>query len=128
MRAEFNRETRRDALKRSGGLCEASGARYGLAEDVRCNAPLSYGVDFDHDVPDALSGLNDLDNCRAVCKACHLWKTSKTDVPQIRKADRQRAKKDGTWVGKSSGPKLKSRGFSSSRLWQPLSTRDNSDD
>lgn len=112
MRAEFNRATRQAALKRSGGLCEASGTRYGLAEGLRCNQALS-GAEFDHDVPDALAGLNDLDNCRAVCKSCHRWKTSNVDVPSIRKADRIKAKREGTWVG--SGAKLRSRGFGGNR-------------
>lgn len=118
-RAEFNRKTRRDALKRSGGLCEGSGTRYGLAESVRCNAPLSFGVIFDHDVPDALAGLNDLDNCRAICTKCNKFKTGKTDIPQIRKADRQKSKNDGTWP--PSRTPLKGRGFAKrGELMHPL--------
>ena len=95
-RSQFSRATRRDALRRSGQLCEASGTRYGLAEGVRCNGPLSKGVEFDHDLPDQLGGDNSLENCRAICRACHKHKT-KGDIRQIRKADRQRDKASGAW-------------------------------
>ncbi len=89
MRAEFSKPVRRAALNRAGMVCEGSGSRYGLPEGVRCNQSLGYGVQFDHDVPDALDGLNDLDNCRAICPGCHKYKTGKNDIPQIRKAARQ---------------------------------------
>jgi hypothetical protein len=42
-RSEFSKPTKRDALKRSGQLCEAIGTKYGLDEGKRCNMPLSYG-------------------------------------------------------------------------------------
>lgn len=93
-RTEFNRETRREALKRSGLKCEASGPRYGLAEGQRCNCSLSLGVQYDHDVPDQLGGDNSLENCRAVCVQCHKIKT-RGDIQQIRKSDRQRDKRSG---------------------------------
>lgn len=95
-RAEFSRATRQDALKRSGLRCEASGIRYGLEADQRCNCHLSLGVQFDHDVPDQLGGDNSLENCRAVCVACHRIKT-RGDIKQIRKSDRQRDKHNGTY-------------------------------
>lgn len=93
-RTEFNRETRREALKRSGIKCEASGPRYGLEEGQRCNCSLSLGVQYDHDVPDQLGGDNSLENCRAVCIQCHKIKT-RGDIQQIRKSDRQRDKRSG---------------------------------
>lgn len=93
-RTEFTRETRREALKRSGLKCEASGPRYGLAEGQRCNCSLSLGVQYDHDVPDQLGGDNSLENCRAVCIQCHKIKT-RADIQQIRKSDRQRDKASG---------------------------------
>lgn len=106
-RHEFSRETRREALKRSGLKCEASGPRYGLAEGQRCNCSLSLGVQYDHDVPDQLGGENSLENCRAVCIQCHKIKT-RGDIRQIRKSDRQRDKASG--VIRSAG-KIKSPGF-----------------
>lgn len=95
-RTEFSRETRREALKRSGQRCEASGPRYGLEEGQRCNCSLTLGVQFDHDVPDQLGGDNSLENCRAVCVQCHRIKT-RGDIRQIRKSDRQRDKHNGTF-------------------------------
>lgn len=106
-RHEFNRETRREALKRSDLKCEASGPRYGLAEGQRCNCSLSLGVQYDHDVPDQLGGDNSIENCRAVCVQCHKIKT-RGDIRQIRKSDRQRDKASG--VIRSAG-KIKSPGF-----------------
>lgn len=93
-RTEFTRKTRRDALRRADGACEASGPRYSLAEGTRCNAPLSYGVEFDHDVPNELGGDNSLENCRAICIRCHKAKT-RLDIGSIRKADRARDKATG---------------------------------
>lgn len=106
-RHEFSRETRREALKRSGLKCEASGPRYGLEEGQRCNCSLSLGVQYDHDVPDQLGGDNSIENCRAVCIQCHKIKT-RGDIRQIRKSDRQRDKASG--VIRSAG-KIKSPGF-----------------
>ena len=47
-RYEFSKATKRQALQRSAGLCEAVGAVYGLKPAERCNAPLAKGVEFDH--------------------------------------------------------------------------------
>lgn len=102
-RVEFTKPTKRAALKRSGGLCEASGPRYGLPEGRRCNATLSKGIIFDHDDPDANSHDNSLDNCRCICPACNRYKTDKVDIPMIAKTVRQRDKHDGI--------KPKGRGF-----------------
>lgn len=57
---------------------------------------------YDHIVPDALTGLNDLDNCQVLCDWCDKKKTAK-DVGQIRKADRQKAKHIGAKTRKGSG-------------------------
>lgn len=95
-RTEFSRETRREALKRSGLKCEASGPRYGFSEGQRCNCSLSLGAQFDHDIPDQLGGDASLENCRAICIACHKFKT-RGDIQQIRKSDRQRDKATGAF-------------------------------
>lgn len=95
-RIEFNRATRRDALKRSGMLCEATGVRYGYEPDHRCSAPLANGVEFDHYVPFELSRDSSLDNCRAICIRCHRFATP-NDIRTIRKSDRQRDKDDGSF-------------------------------
>lgn len=122
MRAEFNQKTRKSALARAGHMCEGYGPRYGLSEGTRCCRSLKFGVRYDHCVPDALYGLNDLANCRAVCPVCHDFKTAKVDVPQIRKADRQKAKNNGTWV--KQGRPLRSQGFPKT-VWEPSGNEDN---
>jgi 5-methylcytosine-specific restriction endonuclease McrA len=80
-RAEFTTATKREALRRSGGHCEA------IVEGVRCNAPLGYGVDFDHVDADYFSKDNSLENCAAICRTCHKAKT-RQDVKKIAKSKR----------------------------------------
>lgn len=116
-RLEFSRATRREALRRSGQRCEASGDRYGYPEGHRCNADLSYGVEFDHDLPAELGGDNSLENCRAICKRCHKTKTA-GDIRQIRKADRQRDKHRGVFPRPIGNARLRSRPFPKTRNFQ----------
>ena len=88
-RKEFSIRTKREALERSGGRCEAIGTVYGLSVGARCNAPLNAGVEFDHyPVRAADGGENTLDNCVAVCRVCHRFKTRKVDAPAIAKGKR----------------------------------------
>jgi 5-methylcytosine-specific restriction endonuclease McrA len=106
MRAEFTKPTKREALKRSLGTCEARGRMYGLRSGQRCLMPLSYGVEFDHVVLDANSHDNSLENCAAVCKRCHGWKTANHDTPMAAKTVRLQDNHNG--VGKKRGwPKSK---------------------
>lgn len=102
-RAEFGSKTRKEALKRSGKVCEATGAWYGLPEGQRCTADLSLGVEYDHYILDANSKDNSLENCRAVCPKCHGWKTRNRDTPTAAKTVRQQL------MGMKTKPK--SRGF-----------------
>ena len=94
-RAEFSKPTKRDALKRSCGLCEATGAFYGLEPFQRCNMPLFHGVEFDHIILEANSHDNSLENCAAVCISCHEFKTRKRDIPTAAKTVRQQDKHTG---------------------------------
>jgi hypothetical protein len=81
-RSEFSKPTKREALKRSGGFCEAIGTVYGLEPGQRCNAPLSHGVEFDHyPVPATERDSDGLENCVACCRTCHSHKTRTFDVP-----------------------------------------------
>lgn len=91
-RAEFTKPVKRAALQRSGQCCEATGPMYGLDAGRRCNAPLAYGVEFDHIILDANSKDNSLGNCAAVCSKCHKWKTAKHDTPLAAKTLRQQDK------------------------------------
>jgi len=100
-RREFTKATRRAALARSGGLCEAVGAWYGHEPGHRCNAPLSAGVQFDHIDLDANSKDNSLENCAAVCIPCHAFKTAKIDTPKAAKTLRQQDKARGISKPKS---------------------------
>lgn len=93
--AEFSKETKRAALKRSGGRCEGSGPRYGLQTGDRCNLFLANGVIFDHDDPEANSKNASLENCRCICPTCNRFKTDKIDIPTIAKTVRQQDKDNG---------------------------------
>ena len=95
MRAEFTKPTKREALKRAEGKCEAMGYLYGLPEGDRCKMPLSHGVEFDHIILDANSKDNSLENCAAVCVKCHRWKTAHIDTPVAAKTLRQQDKHNG---------------------------------
>jgi len=94
-RREFSTRVRKEALRRSGGLCEAVGKRYGLEPGQRCEAPLSHGVQFDHERPDWYNGEPTLENCRAVCRQCHKHATHQVDAPRMAKARRNNAKHIG---------------------------------
>lgn len=88
-RLEFGKPVKREALRRSGGLCEGVGPVYGLASGQRCNAPLSHGVEFDHyPLRAADGGGNGLDNCVAACPTCHSFKTANFDTPMAAKGKR----------------------------------------
>lgn len=88
-RYEFKKQVKRDALKRSGGLCEAVGEVYGLDEGKRCNAKLSFGLDYDHyPLPAADKYSDTLDNCVAVCRTCHKFKSNTYDTPMQAKGKR----------------------------------------
>jgi 5-methylcytosine-specific restriction protein A len=107
-RREFTKATKRAALARSGGRCEAVGAWYNLAPGCRCNAPLAAGVEFDHIVLDANSHDNSLENCAAVCIPCHRFKSAKIDTPKAAKTLRQQDKARGIARPKQ---QIRSRGF-----------------
>ncbi|MBX5089395.1 HNH endonuclease signature motif containing protein [Rhizobium lentis] len=108
-RIEFSKKTKREALKRSGLMCEALGAMYGLPAGHRCNAPLSAGVQYDHIVLDANSKDNSLENCASVCIKCHRWKTSNHDTPMAAKTVRMQDKARG--IRTAPVQKIKSAGF-----------------
>lgn len=94
-RREFTKPTKREALRRSGLLCEAIGEWYGLLPGQRCNAPLSAGVEFDHIDLDANSKDNSLSNCAAICIPCHRVKTFHHDIPVAAKTLRQQDRARG---------------------------------
>ena len=87
-RREFSKQIKREALKRSGRLCEAEGALYGLKSGQRCNCTLAVGVAFDHILADSNGGEPTLENCAAVCLPCHAFKTRHFDTPRAAKIKR----------------------------------------
>lgn len=103
-RAEFSKPTKRAALARSTGLCEAVGAWYGLPEGQRCNLSLAHGVQFDHIDLDANSKDSSLANCAAVCIKCHAYKTTHVDVPKAAKTVRQQDGANGIKRAKAKMP------------------------
>ena len=124
-RRNFDKPTKRAALKRSGGKCEAIGEWYGWPKDHRCNADLGYGVEFDHIDLDANSKDNSLENCAAVCLRCHDHKTYKHDIPKAAKTVRQQDKGLGIWAARQ---KIQSRPFPKvskrKALWLRIETGD----
>ena len=104
----FKAKTKRERLAHSGGFCEAAGVLYGLPDGHRCNSDLSRGVEFDHFDLVANSKDNSFENCRAVCPACHRYKTDKFDVPKAAKTQRQQDKNSGVRRPKGT---IKSAGF-----------------
>ena len=77
MRREFPARVKIAAFERCGGRCE------------ECTAKLGPGnVEYDHAIPDGLTGSPTLDNCRVLCRSCHREKTAK-DIGAISKAKRR---------------------------------------
>lgn len=85
MRREFSKQTKRDALKRAYGKCEAEG----------CGALFGVKFHFDHVIADGLGGEPTLDNCAVLCHPCHDEKTRKHDVPLIAKSKRIQDRHNG---------------------------------
>lgn len=89
-RQEFTRKIMSAAWDRCGGQCE------------KCTAKLFPGkYAYDHILPDQLGGEPVLSNCQVLCNNCHAEKTFGTDIPSIRKSDRQRDKFRGAVKRKS---------------------------
>lgn len=121
-RYEFSKEVKREALKRSGGLCEAIGKRYGYEEYHRCNRNLAMGVEFDHYPLPAYDKYSaELCNCVAACKRCNQYAANHEDKPRAAKEKRVSDKHLGI---KKTKQKIPSRGFKS----YPSNTRDINED
>jgi 5-methylcytosine-specific restriction protein A len=89
MRQEFPARVKALALKR----CMDD---EGIPRCEKCDAPLkAANTNYDHDTPDGLGGAPVLENCKVLCKTCHLEKTHGSDNPRMQKADRVRKKHFG---------------------------------
>jgi hypothetical protein len=124
MRSEFSKPTKREALKRSGGYCEAVGKAYGLPSGHRCNAPLSHGVEFDHyPVPATERDSDGLDNCVACCRACHGFKTRTLDIPIQAKTKRVSDRHNGIRQPSKWSQRPKTKAPAQHRATTPLSSK-----
>lgn len=95
-RREFPTSVKRDALNRSGGLCECHRVPQLPTFGKGCGRPLGIGnTFFEHIVCDNLDGEPTLENCAALVKTCFRIKTDTYDLPVIAKVKRQRDKSFG---------------------------------
>ena len=77
-RAEFSKRTKIEAFAIAGGRCQCG-----------CGSKLTPGeVEYDHRIPAAIGGSNDLNNCVVMRKKCHRQKTTDKDIPEISKSQR----------------------------------------
>ena len=89
-RREFSVDTKRQAYRRSGGVCECHRVWQLPTYRTGCGGKLSSGnIFYEHITPDRLDGLNNLDNCAALSKTCWKLKTQGYDRPKIDKSKRQ---------------------------------------
>lgn len=95
MRREFSKDTKRAALKRSGGICECH--RMPKIFPVACGLKHGHGNRFfEHVDPDGAGGSNDLERCAVLTKTCWRYKTDHYDKPLVAKVIRQRDFNDNT--------------------------------
>lgn len=86
-RREFTTQTQRDALARSGGICECHLIPHVFK--IACGLPLGPGnTFFEHVDPDNLRKDNSVHNCACLTRNCWRYKTSQFDLPIIAKAKR----------------------------------------
>ncbi len=94
-RLEFPSETRRQAYKRSNGICECHRIPW-LNRPTGCGVKLGPGnVFYEHITPDAIRPDNSIENCAALAKTCWSEKTATYDLPLIAKSDRQQDRHRG---------------------------------
>jgi 5-methylcytosine-specific restriction protein A len=86
-RQEFSRKTKAEAFALAKGRCKC-----GVKLSVRT------GIHYDHIIPDAVDGGNDLSNCQVLCKTCHGIKTDKKDKGEIAETFRIRDKHTNAFV------------------------------
>jgi 5-methylcytosine-specific restriction protein A len=112
-RHEFSKATKKAALERSGGYCEAIGPLYGLPSGQRCNRPLvALGVEYDHyPLPAHAEDSNTKENCVCACPVCHAFKTANYDIPAEAKIKRVRRAHGLIEDKRKPKKKIKSKGF-----------------
>lgn len=111
MRHNFSGKTKRLALERAGGHCEATGPRYGFALGERCNADLAVtGVQHDHYPLGAhAEGSNTLENDVVCCPRCNQYAANHTDKGTEAKIKRRRQKAGLDPIRRKPRPKIPNR-------------------
>lgn len=91
-RAEFSRETKRQAYERSkddSGVARCECTRVPQLRGIGCTRPLATGdIRYEHIICDVLGGESSLDNCAVLCVTCWRLKTGSYDLRVIPKAKR----------------------------------------
>lgn len=92
-RRNFTNETKRLAVRRSGGICEchllAKAGVPGFRLDG-CGVQIGVGnCFFEHIEPSYFAGRIDLDNIATLSRTCWKMKTATWDLPKIAKTKRQ---------------------------------------
>ena len=98
-RAEFSQATKVAAMLRAGGICECG-----------CGLKIIGTAEYDHAIPAAIGGSNDLSNCVVLDPKCHRRKSQGKGIdgnPEIVRTKRLQEKRLGL--------RAKKRGFRGSR-------------
>jgi hypothetical protein len=81
-RREFPSPVKREAYRRSGGICECHLIPHVF--DEPCGRPLGQGNTFyEHIICDGADGEPTLDNCACLTKTCWKYKTDHFDKPIV---------------------------------------------
>lgn len=90
-RLEFSAATKREALERSGGVCECHLIPGLPTFRSGCGCRLGAGNTFyEHVIQDAIRQDNSLGNCAVLVRTCWKLKTATIDLPVIADGKRQR--------------------------------------
>lgn len=103
-RRSFNRKQRAEIFERAGGVCHICDGKIGVTE----------AWDVEHIRPLSMGGDNEPDNLAPAHVKCHRVKTAGEAGPRA-KADRLRAKHQGTYPPPKGNARLPSRGFQKTR-------------
>lgn len=88
MRLNFTSATKREAFRRSCGICECHMIPW-LKRPFGCGVKLVEGaINYEHINPDQIRPDKSLDNCAVLTRTCWKEKTASYDLPVIAKSNR----------------------------------------
>lgn len=104
-RVRFSMRAKEGVIAGQSGICPL------------CDGELSGAIEWDHKIPLALGGLDEIENIQAVHAECHLHLKTKDDVKRIAKAKRQametgQQKRRRDRAAKGQRPLIQNAGFS----------------